>query len=269
MASASDREIDALFQLPAGEFTAARNALAARLKKAGRTDDAARVKALGKPTATAWAVNQLYWQHRKDVERLIDLGEKVRKAQTGGQANLRELLDQRRKLLSDLTRNAASILRDAGHGATPDAMRRLTITLESLASWGRADGGPQLGRLTADLEPLGFDGLAALLGGKKLEAAKVLPFRAGKPAAEDPAVAREALKAAEKALREAQREAERAQAALDKATARAEAVEKQKQEIEARYAQAKDEMRAAASEAKKAAQAVAEAERAVDRARAK
>src|SRR5262245_60746986 len=99
MASASDREIDALFQLPAGEFTAARNALAARLKRAGRIEYAARVKALAKPTATAWAVNQLYWRHRKDVERLIDLGEKVRKAQTGGQANLRELLDQRRKLI--------------------------------------------------------------------------------------------------------------------------------------------------------------------------
>ena len=265
MASAS--EIDALFKLPQGEFTAARNALASRLKKAGRTEESQRVKGIAKPTATAWAVNQLYWQHPKDVERLIDLSEKVRKAQTSGHANLRELFDQRRKLLSELTKRAAGILRDAGHGVTPDATRRLTITLESLASWGHTDGAPQAGRLTADLEPLGFDEIAALLGGKKIQA-KVLPFRAAKPAAEDPAAIREAVKNAQKALREAEREADRARAALEKATARAEAVEKQKQEIEARHAQAKEEMRAAASEAKKAAQALADAQRTLERARA-
>jgi len=267
MASASD----ALFRLPHDEFTAARNALALRLKKEGKTEESARVKAIAKPTATAWAVNQLYWRHPKDIERLVDLGEKVRKAQTSGQANLRDLLDERRKLLSELAGRAAAILREAGHGSSPDAMRRLTITLDSLASWGRTDGAPQAGRLTADLEPLGFDGLAALLGGKKIVPANVLPFRKAQPA-EDPVViqkrAREALKEAEKTLREAQREAERAQAAFEKATARAETVEKQKQEIDARHAQAKEEMRAAAIEAKKAAQAIVDAERMRERARA-
>ena len=265
MASAS--EIDALFKLPAGEFTAARNALAARLKKAGRTDEAARVKELTRPTATAWAVNQVYWLHPKDFDRLVALDEKVRKAQASGHPSLRDVLDERRKLISELTGRAETLLAEAGHGVSPDATRRMTITLESLASWGRTEGAPQPGRLTADLEPLGFDGLAALLGGKKLPAAKVLQFRSAKQATpvEDPAAvrarAREAVAAAEKTLRNAQRDAERAQAAHDKATTRA-------QEAETRYAQAREEARVAASEARKTAQAVADAQRALEKARA-
>ena len=266
MASAS--ETDALFKLPTGEFTAARNALAARLKKAGRTDEAARVKELTRPTATAWAVHQVYWLHPKDFERLVALDEKVRKAQASGHPSLRDVLDERRKLVSELTSRAETLLAEAGHGVSPDATRRMTITLESLGSWGRTEGAPQPGRLTADLEPLGFDGLAALLGGKKLAAAaKVLPFRSAKQATpvEDPAAvrarAREAVATAEKALRNAQRDAERAQAAHEKATARA-------QEAEARYAQAREEARVTASEARKTAQAVADAQRALEKARA-
>lgn len=268
-------ETDALFMLPLGEFTAARNALAARLKKEGRTSEAERVKATPKPSATAWAVNQVFWRHAKEFEELLDLGEKVRKAQTGNAADFRVLLDERRAAVSKLTARAATILREGGHAVSPDATRRMAITLESLASWGRTHAEPQPGRLTADLEPLGFDGLAALLDGKKLEPAKVLQFRRAiqeKKSAEEAAAAqaraREAVKAAEKALATARQEAQRAEAALAKASARAQAVEKQKQELELRLSQAQEEARAASREVKEAAQAVVSAERALERARA-
>src|SRR5262245_1771567 len=59
-------DVDALYKLPLAEFTAARNALA---KRAGA--DGANIKALEKPTAPAWAVNQLYWRRRKTFDRLI------------------------------------------------------------------------------------------------------------------------------------------------------------------------------------------------------
>ena len=266
MRSKIDAEIDALFQLPLAEFTEARNALATRLKKDGRADDAARVKALAKATATAWAVNQLYWRDRKDFDRLLALSEKARRAHTNASADLRNLLEERRALVSELTERAMEIL----DTETLDAMRRISITLESLASWARTEGAPQAGRLTADLEPLGFDGLAALMGGAKLVPAKVLPFRQ-KKSEEDAAAARaqakEAVKAAEKALTAARRSAERAEAALEKATERAEAIEKQKQEVHARYSEAKEAARAASAEAKKAAQTVTSAERALERAR--
>ncbi len=267
-------EIDALFALSLAEFTAARNSLAARLKKEGRTGEAERVKAMPKPPATAWAVNQLFWRQPDEVERLLTIGEKVRQAQTGRAADLRVLLEERRRVVSELTERAAAILRDAGHTDSQDAMRRLTTNLESLAAWGRSNAGAQAGRLTADLEPLGFDGLSALLDGKKLEPAKVLQFRRAskeKQTEEDLAAARaqanEAIKAAEKALTAARRDAERAEAALAKANAHAQALEKQQREMEARSRKALGEARAASNEAKKRAQAVADAERALNRAR--
>jgi chromosome segregation ATPase len=272
-------EIDDLFKLPLAEFTAARNSLAVRLKREGRTGEAGQVKSIAKPTATAWAVNQLFWRERKDVERLLTTGEKVRKAQTVNAADLRALLEERRALVSQLTNRGAQILRDAGHAASQDATRKMAITLESLASWGRSNDEQQAGRLTTDLEPLGFDGLAALLDGKTLAPANVLQFRQAPPkrkAAEDEGAARarakeaaqQKIKEAEKALIAARREAERAEAALAKANARAEALEQQKREIEDRCRTAQEEARDAAGEAKKSAQLVAEAARTLERARA-
>src|SRR5688500_5287730 len=105
--SASD-DVDALFQLPQSEFTAARNALAARLKKAGHPERADEVKALAKPPVSAWAVNQLYWRHREAFDRLITTGEQFRQAQaaqlSGQSADLRGPLEARRSALSDLSR---------------------------------------------------------------------------------------------------------------------------------------------------------------------
>src|SRR5262249_12774756 len=74
-------EIDVLFGLPLPEFTPARNALATRLKQAGRNDDATRAKTLMKPSVSAWAVNQLYWKHRDAFDRLMESGQRLRKAQ--------------------------------------------------------------------------------------------------------------------------------------------------------------------------------------------
>ena len=268
-------EIDALFELPLAEFTAARNSLASRLRKAGQTAEAERVKALPKPPATAWAVNQLFWRQRKEIDRLLTIGDKVREAQTGKAGDLRALLEERRRVVSDLTDRAEQILRDAGHAASQSARRRMSTTLESLAAWGRSNVEPQAGHLTSDLEPLGFDDLAALLDGKKLAPAKVLQFRRAvqeKKSAEDAvaeqAQAKEAVKLAERTLTAARRNEERAAAALAKANARAEALDDQKREMEARWKKAHEETRILGSEAKKAGQAVAEAERALARSRA-
>ena len=268
-------ETDALFALPLAEFTAARNALASRLKKEGRAAEAGEVKALPKPPATAWAVNQIFWRHRKEMDRLLTLGEKVRDAQRNSAANLRDLLEERRRRISELTDRAAEILESAGGAASLDAKRRISTNLESLAAWGRSSSEVQPGRLTSDLEPLGFDGLAALMGGRKLEPAKVLQFRRAteqKKSAESQAAARaqakEAVKTAEKTLAAARRDAERADAAVAKARKHAEDLEKEKRKLDERYEKAQKDARAAASEAKTAAQAVADADRALARARA-
>jgi flagellar biosynthesis GTPase FlhF len=303
----SPSDVDHLFQLPLGEFTAARNALASKLKKAGRAEEAERVKRLLKPPASAWTVNQLYWRHGKELSALMDNGDRFRAAQAaqlaGKPADVRRLLDTRRQALTALTKHAADILRGSGHAATPDTMRRIMTTLEALATYGTSEGAPAAGRLTDDLDPPGFEALAALVprdGGSKPEGepSRVLQFRqetrkpraqTGRRAKLDPeeearrreeelnarrAAAREAVQAAEQAVQEARATVEQAEAALKQAAAKAKAAEQEKAEAEQRLEQATAaateatrEARAVARQAEEAAQAVSDAERELERAR--
>ena len=298
-------DIDALFQLPPAEFTAARNALAGKLKKAGKDEEADRVKGLPKPSLPAWAVNQLYWRHRKAFDQLIEAGERFRTAQgaqlSGKNADLRGPLEARREALSELTKLAAGVLRHAGHNATPDLTRRVTTTLEALATYGAHPGAPPAGRLTDDIDPPGFEALAALVpqvGRTKragTEPSRVIPFqqktrepKTGKKKASpeeearrreeerkaEIAAAKAALAESERALRDAKREAEQAEAELKKAAARAKETEKEKADIEKRFEkitaaadEARQEARRVASKAEEAAQAVEDAERALEKAK--
>jgi hypothetical protein len=272
-------DIDALFTLPLAEFTAARNGLAARLKKEGKGEEAQRVKALGKPSATAWAVNQLYWRHRRDFDRLLTVIEKVRDGQIARAGDLRALLEKRRAMITALAAIAEEMLSEAGHAASPEARRRVVTTLESLTARDPATIEREAGRLTADLEPLGFDDLADLLAAAPSARAKVLDFQEGakqkqaarekqKAEAERAARARaEAIAKAEAALANARREAARAEKSAAEAAARQGALEQERQRVEARLAAATDATRAASAEVEKAARAVADAERALARAR--
>jgi DNA repair exonuclease SbcCD ATPase subunit len=299
-------DLDALFQLPLGEFTAARKALAARLKKSGHATKADHVKALQKPPLSAWAVNQLYWRHRAAFDRLLDAGQQFRTAQTaqlaGRSADLRGPLEARREALADLSRRAADVLRDAGHSPNPDVMRRITTTLEALSTYGGLPDTPQAGRLADDVDPPGFESLAALVPRigkeamtgpsqqeaakkKKKEPARKLDPREAERAREEErqtarATAKAALQASERALREARKQAEQAEAALKKAAARAKETEKEAREIEKekaavdrRYEKAssdadgaRQEARHVAEQAEAAAQALEDAELDVEKA---
>jgi hypothetical protein len=153
-----DDPIEALFKLPLTAFIGARKDLAARLKKNGYADDAQRVKALAKPSISAWTVNQLYWQHREEFDELISTGQRFRKAQASGKmVNMREALDARREALAHLSDRATEILREAGHNPSLDVLRRITTTLEALSSFTSFSDDTIPGRLTQDVDPPGFD----------------------------------------------------------------------------------------------------------------
>src|SRR5438105_4183334 len=152
-----DDDIDALFKLPLTEFVGARKALAAGLKQKGLVSEAEGVKALAKPSISAWTVNQLYWRHREAFDELIATGQRFRKAQaTGKMVNMREALDARREALSRLSDLASETLRDAGHNPSLDTLRRIATTLEALSAYPSLSEGPTLGRLTHDIDPPGF-----------------------------------------------------------------------------------------------------------------
>jgi hypothetical protein len=305
VATAESDEVDSLFQVALMEFTSARNALAAKLKKEGRAEEAERVKTLGKPSVSAWVANQLYWKHRTSFDKLIAAGEQFRKAQSaqlaGKTADLRAPLDARREALAELTRHASNILRDTGHPPSPETMRRVTTTLEALATYGEQPGGPQPGRLTGDVAPPGFEALAALVPrgidrvGQRQTPPRIIPFNQQKPhpkrksgdaeqdarAAEAERRAREAeaqreLRDAKRALETARKAAKRAEAAMKEAAARAKAAEKEKAALESRFEKAsaaaetaRQDARKVAGEAEEAAQALDDAERAVRTAREK
>jgi hypothetical protein len=305
VAKQSTDEVDKLFQIPLAEFTSARNALAAKLKKEGDGEGAERVKTLGKPSISAWVANQLYWEHRKAFDRLLSAGDQFRKAQiaqlAGKSADLRAPLDERREALAELTRHGSDVLRNAGHPASPDTMRHIMTTLEALATYGEQPGAPQAGRLTNDVDPPGFEALAALVPrgidrvGHRDAAPRVIPFNQAKPeparrkkadAEEDArrleaerrakqAEARKELREAERALADARKAAERARVAMKDAAARAKAAEKAKAALESRFEKlsaaaeaARQDARRVASQAEQAAQTVDDAERAVKKAKA-
>lgn len=118
---------DGLYLLAPADFTAARTRHADELKK---TDPALakRIRALHRPTQAAWAANLLAHHHRDQVEQLLGLGQALRDAQQHlAGAQLRELVEQRRRLVRALTEQAGRDAAAAGHplgaGAVTDLER--------------------------------------------------------------------------------------------------------------------------------------------------
>lgn len=299
----ADDTIDALFRIPLSEFTTARNALATQLRKGGNSAEASRVKALPKPSISAWAVNQLYWRHRKEFDRLLDTGDRFRQAQAarlaGKHTDVRGPLEARREALATLARLAAGSLESGHHPATPDMMRRVTSTLEALATYGRSENAPPAGRLTDDIEPPGFETIAALVprighdAKGASEPTRVLPFehhhrraKARKATREEEqqradaerkarlAAARRARHDAERALVQARKTAAQSEAALKAAAGRVKDAERKRaaaqkvlDKASAIADAAKQEARRIASDAENAAQEVEDAELALEKAR--
>jgi hypothetical protein len=223
-------EVDRLYQAPLAEFTASRNALAARIKAAHGADAAAHVKTLAKPSVIAWTLNQLYWRHQAEFMALLMAGDQLRLAQQqrlgGSEVDVAPPTRARQSAIDTLLALATDLLKEAGHQPGPDTRQRLLASLDALAAYGTGSLAPRAGRLTEDVPAPGFAALAALAPAEGTPAAAV---PAGKPA---PApvklsvVARRTREKAETAVAQAQAgvdtaraEAERAGGALAKAEA--------------------------------------------------
>lgn len=165
MATALERELDALYQLPLNQFTAARDELAKRLRTEGKSDEAEQVKALKKPTVAVWLVNRLTREDELDVQRLLKAGESLTKTQTEltrGQSaeGFLAARQEEQRALQRLTRAAHNLA--AHEGISSSAIDRATQTLRAAAL---TDEGRQLlkrGQLTEELQPPGFEALAGL-----------------------------------------------------------------------------------------------------------
>lgn len=163
-----DTEIQRLYGLPLGEFTAARNALARRLRKEEKRDDAEKTAALPKPSGSAWAVNHLFTADPEGMDRLLSAGEGARAAlqkilSGGDPGDLRNAIQEARELADTLRVQAIEALTDeTGRRPGPDVVDRIGTNLQSLAFSPAA--GPVIERrwLDEDLPPPGFEVLAGL-----------------------------------------------------------------------------------------------------------
>jgi hypothetical protein len=164
-------DLDALFQTPLREFTKTRNALA---KAAGAGGDA--IRKIDKPTAAAWAVNQIYWRHRRVYDKLVRASSRVRAAHAqilkGRRVDLAPIELQHRAVVKEASARARETLASAGDAATAATIKAVEETLQALPV-----AGPP-GRLTGPLGPVGFDALGGLLkgGGLRAGTAEVVAF---------------------------------------------------------------------------------------------
>ena len=160
MADDVDPEVDALFDLPADEFVAARDALAKARRAAGDRAVAAATKQLRRPTLSAWVLNQLARRHPDDVRTLVEQGAALAEAQeqalAGARVDLREAGRARTDALRRLTRAAESIFGGQGSAAHRD---EVVATLTAASSDPASAALLLEGRLSEPLEaPSGFGG---------------------------------------------------------------------------------------------------------------
>lgn len=265
-----DDDINALFKLPLTEFVGARKALAARLKQNGFVSEAEDVKALAKPSISAWTVNQLYWRHREAFDELIATGQRFHRAQvTGKMVNMREALDARREALSHLSDLATEVLRDAGHNPSLDTLRRIATTLEALSVATSLSDHSTLGRLTHDIDPPGFDSLGSFAPNAVITKTKrtAEPLRVS-PAKKAVTASSKTREAAAGASRQKERQArinaakaslQQARKSLTAARAAARSLEGAQKKAEAKVKEAAQQKREAEERFKKASAASAEA----------
>ena len=200
--------IDTLFQVPLGSFTATRNALA---KDAGA--DGPAIQAIEKPSAAAWAVNQVYWRERRLYDKLVRAAERVRAGHAqklkGKRVDLAPI-ELAHRIASRAAEPAArAALVASGDAASPATMKGVEDMLQALP----VEGPP--GRLTRPPAPVGFGALSGLLAraGVKTGQADIVRFAVPNPATRPSARAEaQARKAAEKEAARAEAEAARVRA---------------------------------------------------------
>ncbi len=137
---------------------------------------------------------------------------------------------------------AAEILRAAGHPASDATLERLASTLQAAAGTEEARSMLRAGRLTEDVEPLGFAAFEGAVPRRSSRRAKARvaptprPNRQLEKARAELAAARAEAEAAQRVAKEAEREAERASRAAERAAERVARLESRVKQLAGRSA---------------------------------
>ena len=245
MASAGPADpADVLFAAPLAEFIATRGRLATELSKAGDKQAAAALKAMGKPSVSAWAVNQAVRAEPAAVHRLIRASDALARAQLSGAQQRDRFQDaqaEHRQAVDALVDLAEQVLRDAGQ--TPNQALRERIAGD--LRWGALSEElrPALvaGRLIKDIGAQDFGSLlqkasASPSGPFVVPAARAAPPPKPSPPSKDltPADRRKAEQQAHRQAREEKERAKRRQEELRALWQEARAATREAHKAEAR-----------------------------------
>jgi len=238
--------LDRVFGAPLDDFVSERNALAKELSGAAKKDEAAQVKALKKPSVSAWALNQGVRANRRAVKALLDASKALEAAQSkalqGDGSGLREAQEEQQRAV-DAMLDAVEAAAE-GRDLSPAMLDRVRETLRAIPGDEELRAEFEEGRVTRDRRAVGFSGAIADAPaprrGKK--ANKATPRR----------------REAERRLARAQKDHDSAQERLEAAKRNVEqlseqlkAARRRAKEAEAALSGAKSELRAAQREAKR------------------
>ena|SRR6266850_3346107 len=180
--SAAARALERLYAVAPKDFTRARNALAAELRKSRDADAAREIARLRRPSAPLWAVNQLSRHARPALERFLDAVDRLRRTQLSDPRGAMEAMRAERAQLEALVERAEHVLAEVGHRASAEARRRISDTLLGAAADRRHADALTHGRLTQELHAPGFDALS--------EPTRLRVVQGGAPRHDEPAAAK-------------------------------------------------------------------------------
>ena len=212
-----------LYGLPLERFTTARDALAATLRSEGHPEEAAAVKALRKPTAAAWAVNQLVRAEPDLVEALLGAGGELRQAHRQaasgrGAAQLRAAADAERAAVDQLLARVPAVLGKVPNAALAESIRN---SLHAASSDVEARERVGSGTLVTELRPVGLGPVPTAPAAKRKAMIERDHGRELKAATAEETALRRELEAATKAVERAELAYARAREAADAAAERA------------------------------------------------
>jgi hypothetical protein len=177
-----------LFRTPPDRFIVERDALVKELRASGRDDDAAAVKALRKPTATVWALNQVAEREPDALAALFETGRALRAAQSEALAGdtsgaLIDAGSARRAAVARLTTATVAVLDEAGHkgAAQTDSIAQALEAASVDADIGAKLSAGTLEKVPTASSDMGLGGLpamTALTGGGEASGEPSGPTRA-------------------------------------------------------------------------------------------
>lgn len=261
-----DRAADEIYGLTLEQFTDRRNELARSLRERGDKEAADAVKGLRKPNQTAWALNQVARRRHQDVERLLEAGAELGRAQEAVMSGddpkaLAAATEGERRVVADLVDAASAIAAEGGVGATESLRERVRSSLQAAARDDAIGRDLRAGRLVGDHQAVGLlspftaeagsgKTAAATPSRRKRESVNDGDVKRVREAKERLAAARRRRAPAAKRLENAQRVAREARNCAEQTLAAAESAEKQEQaarasveEVDAEVAKLEDAAR--------------------------